>query len=114
MSAANGRTPKLGELPFRPRDVVWFHFKGKDRYAVVLHVDGANRRAIIIHGTSVEREYECVRVEHQTRAGRALMLKCTTYFYTSNVAGAGFDELKSRGRRCPPELFLQLREFAGV
>ncbi|MCZ7681545.1 MAG: hypothetical protein M5U28_23210 [Sandaracinaceae bacterium] len=100
--------------PFEPRDLVWFELGEKQRWAIVLEVDAANRRAIVIHGTSVERAFDCVRVEHRTRDGQALMLSCTTYFYPSNVTPAKFEELSPRGRRCPIALFVRLKALAGI
>ncbi len=103
----------------REQDAGWVTHRSDENPAkeiehpgVVLRVTGG--RGVVIHGTSRERDERSVRVDPSTPAGRALGLSGSTHFYRRNVLVV-LDPGKFRASgRCPPDLFLSLRELIGV
>jgi hypothetical protein len=83
---------------------------GSNHPAVVVDVDG--EQYVLIYGTGTNRpDILRVAVDPQTRNGKALRLSKPTYFYKTNVRVAKMAALRSRYGRCPPGLFVELREL---
>ncbi len=86
------------------------------RPAVVLQVFREVQQAIVILGTKQDH-VELAGLKAGLCVGPgdlgfdALGLADPTYFYPTNVGSAPLDELTVRGSRCPPTLFLSLREI---
>ncbi len=92
------------------RDLVLLPLAGKDRPAIVIRV--VDDYATLIYGTGTHRPHvESIGVEPSSRGGKALRLTKATYFYATNVRVAKTSNLKRTALRCPPELFLKLREL---
>jgi hypothetical protein len=83
----------------------------KNRPAIVLQVLDSET-VLVIYGTGTARELPRVEVRPESREGKALGLYKPTYFYTTGVRVAAMAVLIRRDRRCPPELFGQLRAIA--
>lgn len=89
--------------------MVKVHHGSKIRPGVVLRVDD-DAVLLVITGTSVERAHiPCVSVEPFTRAGKALGLTTTTYF--NQYCIVQIEQIHAVAGRCPPDVFLALREF---
>ena len=91
------------------RLLLWVAIAGKDRPTIVLHVEAAG--AVGIWGTRTRRDsYRSVLVEPKSRAGKTLGLEQPTYFYATNLVAIRPDHVAPpTARRCPPDLFLELR-----
>jgi hypothetical protein len=93
-----------------PCDSVLVPLPGTEPHpAIVLRIEGEWAR--VIYGTGTRRELPVVVVEERSREAKALELYKTTYFYRSNERLVKLTELRPRNRRCPPGLFLKLRDL---
>jgi hypothetical protein len=109
----------------RTGDVVWVEGGGKVRPAVVVRVlapagpepvPGEQRvRILCPWGTGTLRaDKSHVRVMPGTAAGFALGLEKPTYFYRGNLTVCDAQRAQRTGRRCPPELFIELSRLVGL
>jgi hypothetical protein len=68
---------------------------------------------VVAGGTGTLREhYPHITVRARSRDGMALGLTKDTHFYESNVVALPAARVAGTGRRCPPQLFTQLEQFA--
>lgn len=92
-----------------PRDVVQIDLD-KRRIAIVVRLSG--EFAEIVYGQATAgRGHEHVLVKPETRAGKALQLYKDTYFAASHVRLVRISSVQRIGR-CPPGLYLDIREIA--
>lgn len=82
----------------------------KPRPGIVLEVRD-NKKIILIAGTGTPRDLPRVEVRPESRAGKVLGFYKPTYFYANNERVVSLCEVIATGKACPPELFMQLREF---
>lgn len=111
-------TDRAASPSIEPRQIVGLVEAGKVRCAVVLRVlDGPPQRLVLVYGTRTPREeWRHVRVDPQTPEATALGLHSPTYFYEKAVRivqPSALGNWSCPAQRCPPELFLRLRELAG-
>ena len=91
------------------RRVVRVWIEGKHRPAVILEVEPDLVR--IAYGTSEPRDWRAVIVHTDTRQGRLLDLKETTYFYGANVSWESLAALEHGDATCSWELFFAIRKL---
>ena len=103
----------------RERDAGWIRHRSEvdpalliQHPAVVLRV-AAPRRWVVIHGTSTERNERREIVENGS-ADDVFDLTGPTFFYRRGILIVTDPVRFSRRGECPPDLFLALRELAGV
>ena len=103
----------------REQDAGWVTHRSDENPAKEIEHPGvvlrlAGPRAIVIHGTSRERDEPHVRIDPASVAGRSFGLSGATYFYRKSVVVVS-DPAKFRAAgRCPPDVFLSLRELIGI
>jgi hypothetical protein len=102
----------------QPGEVVLVHAGEKLRPAVVVRVmspPGGRVKLLALWGTGTLRpERAPIGVLPRTAAGVALGIEKPTYFYRGNVAICETHRAQRTGRRCPPELLLQLSSLVGL
>jgi hypothetical protein len=96
--------------PFVERELVLVPHANKNRPAIVLRVE-AERVVVLVWGTGTPRDLPRVEVRPETRDGKALGFYKPTYFYPNNRLAVLPSLLIATGKRCPPELFLKLRQL---
>lgn len=105
--------PTPPTLSYQPRDLALLAIGGSNHPAVVIYVEAD--RLTVIYGTGTDRDIpERVVVEPVSRNGKALRLTKRTHFYGSNTRLVTQRVLTRVQGRCPPELYLDLRELADL
>lgn len=91
------------------RRIVRVWIADKHRPAVILEVEPDLVR--IAYGTSEPRDWRAAIVHPDTRQGRLLDLKETTYFYGANVSWEPLADLERCDAMCSWDLFFAIRKL---